>query len=37
MCTIKLLKDLLQNSDIPPSSGFTRILVNKGSITNNGS
>ena len=32
----KTTKDLLQNSDIPPSSGFTRILVNKGSITNNG-
>ena len=32
----KTTKDLLQNSDIPPSAGFTRILVNKGSITNNG-
>ncbi|MDA8859165.1 SusC/RagA family TonB-linked outer membrane protein, partial [Flavobacteriaceae bacterium] len=32
----KLTKDLLQNSEIPPSSGFTRILVNKGSITNKG-
>ena len=32
----KTTKDLLQNSDIPPSSGFARILVNKGSITNNG-
>jgi len=27
---------LLQNSEIPPSSGFTRILVNKGSVTNKG-
>ena len=32
----KLTKDLLQNSEIPPSSGFTRILVNKGSVTNKG-
>ena len=32
----KMTKDLLQNSEIPPSSGFTRILVNKGNITNKG-
>ena len=32
----KTTKDLLQNSEIPPSSGFTRILVNKGSISNKG-
>jgi TonB-linked SusC/RagA family outer membrane protein len=32
----KMTKDLLQNSEIPPSSGFTRILVNKGSVTNKG-
>jgi TonB-linked SusC/RagA family outer membrane protein len=32
----KTTKDLLQNSNIPPSSGFLNILVNKGSISNKG-
>jgi hypothetical protein len=32
----KSTKDLLQNSNIPPSSGFLNILVNKGSISNKG-
>ena len=32
----KTTKDLLQNANIPPSTGFTNILVNKGSITNKG-
>ncbi|MDG1394683.1 MAG: TonB-dependent receptor [Flavobacteriaceae bacterium] len=32
----KTTKDLLQNSNIPASSGFSNILVNKGAISNKG-